>query len=333
MTKNIFTDKNNYIFASTITASVFFSSLSASYLYNHQMLPMIWAFVFGIFLPFYRFGNTKLEQIKSLTTNTILVLIMMLLASFVSLISLPILQELARGILVFYCLCSQRYFNGGRILIIFLIVYVLLFFYLDPILSENTLLPSLNYCLTGLLMGYISTSLFTIIMPSVDIKTPTINNDSFVFKQAIIITILIVSVYISARFIHITNPAWICYSIVIVSTGNYIISIKTSLHRLIGTLIGAVIGIVLSHFIFDKYPLAIYSCFIFIFLTYFMINHNYGLGIVFATIWLIAVFYFLKSDMTVIRFTIARIFDTLIGIGLGIFAEFILLKKPRNDRL
>ncbi|WP_395167099.1 hypothetical protein [Francisella salimarina] len=69
MTKNIFTDKNNYIFASTITASVFFSSLSSSYLYNHQMLPMIWAFVFGIFLPFYRFGNTKLEQIKSLATK------------------------------------------------------------------------------------------------------------------------------------------------------------------------------------------------------------------------------------------------------------------------
>lgn len=62
---------------------------------------MIWAFVFGIFLPFYRFGNTKLEQIKSLTTNTILALIMMLLASFVSLINSPILQELARGILVF----------------------------------------------------------------------------------------------------------------------------------------------------------------------------------------------------------------------------------------
>ncbi|WP_234384268.1 FUSC family protein [Francisella noatunensis] len=169
-------------------------------------------------------------------------------------------------------------------------------------------------------------------MPSVDIKTPTINKDSFVFKQAIIITILIVSVYITARFIHITNPAWICYSIVIVSTGNYIVSMKTSLHRLIGTLIGAAIGIVLSHFIFDKYPLAIYSYFIFIFLTY-MINHNYGVGIVFATIWLIAVFYFLKSDITVIRFTIARIFDTLIGIGLGIFAEFILLKKLRNDKL
>ncbi|AFJ42996.1 FUSC family protein [Francisella orientalis] len=293
---------------------------------------MIWAFVFGIFLPFYRFGNTKLEQIKSLTTNTILALIMMLLASFVSLINSPILQELARGILVFCCLCSQRYFNGGRILIIFLIVYILLFFYLDPILYENTLLPSLNSCLTGLLIGFISTSLFTIIMPSVDIKTTTINKGSFVFKQAII-TVLIVSVYITARFIHITNPAWICYSIVIVSTGNYIISIRTSLHRLIGTLIGAAIGIVLSHFIFDKYPLAIYFCFIFIFLTYFMINHNYGVGIVFATIWLIAVFYFLKSDMTVIRFTIAQIFDTLIGIGLRIFAEFILLKKLRNDKL
>ncbi len=61
-----------------------------------------------------------------------------------------------------------------------------------------------------------------------------------------------------------------------------------------------------------------------------MINHNYGLGIVFATIWLIAVFYFLKSDMTAIRFTIARIFDTLIGIGLGILAEFILLKKTQK---
>lgn len=333
MTKNIFTDKSNYILSSIITFSVFFSSLIAFALCNHEIQPVIWSFVFGIFLPFYRFGNTKFEQIKSLSTNTILVLIMMLLASFVSFIKSPVLQELARGVLVFCCLCSQRYFNGGRILIIFLIVYVLLFFYLDPELSENTLLSSFNCCLIGLLIGFISTSLFTIVMPNVDIKTPSINKDPFVFKQAILITILITSVYIIDRFVYITNPAWICYSIVIVSTGNYKISIKTSLHRLIGTLIGAAIGIVLSHFIFDKYPSAIYSCFIFIFLTYLIINHNYGLGIVFATIWLIAVFYFLKSDITVIRFAIARIFDTLIGTSLGLFSELIFLRKVKNSRL
>ena len=70
-----------------------------------------------------------------------------------------------------------------------------------------------------------------------------------------------------------------------------------------------------------------------IFLTYLIINHNYGLGIVFATIWLIAVFYFLKSDITVIRFAIARIFDTLIGTSLGLFSELIFLRKVKNSRL
>ncbi|MED7789321.1 FUSC family protein [Francisella sp. 19X1-34] len=285
---------------------------------------MIWAFVFGIFLPFYRFGNTKLKQIQNLTTNTILVLIAMILASFISLINSPILQEITRTILVFLCLYSQRYFNGGRILVIFLIVYVLLFFYLDPFLQKNDLLPSLNYCLIGLLIGFISTSIFTIIMPNVKIKNPPVNKDSFVIKQAIVITALISTIYISSRFIHLTNPAWVCYSIVIVSTGNYISSLKTSLHRLTGTIIGAIIGILLSHFIFDRYPLMIYSCFIFIFLTYLIIHHNYGLGIAFATIWLVTVFYFLKSDMTVITFTLARIYDTLLGIIFGIIAELIL---------
>jgi hypothetical protein len=293
------------------------------------MTLVVWAFVFGIFLPFYRFGNTKLEQIRSLLINIILVLIAIILSSIVSLIGSPTLQELTRAILIFCCLCSQRYFNGGRILVIFLIVYILLFFYLNPVLYKNTILISLNYCILGLILGFVSTTICTIITPSVKITTPQINKDLFVFKQAIILTILIAIIYIFSRFITITNPAWICYSIIIVSSGNYNCSIKISCHRLTGTLCGAVFGILLAHFIFDKYPFTIYSCFIFIFLTYLIIHHNYGLGITFATIWLIAVFYFIKSDITVINFIIARIDDTLIGIGIGIIAEFLLFRISR----
>ncbi|WP_245806534.1 FUSC family protein [Francisella halioticida] len=51
-----------------------------------------------------------------------------------------------------------------------------------------------------------------------------------------------------------------------VSSGDPKKTLKTSLHRFFGTVIGACIGIILAYLVFNEsYYFSVYSCFIFIF--------------------------------------------------------------------
>jgi hypothetical protein len=242
-------------------------------------------------------------------------------------LSNSVTQEMIQFLLIFCCLLSQRYINGGRVLVIFQIVYLLLFFSINPTLNYSNIILAIIYPSCGIIIGLLFTIISFVVLPKMKITFAEVNKDSYIFKKSLCISVLVSAVYVLSRFLYIANPAWVCYSIIIISSGTYNISIKTSIQRLLGTIIGAIVGIFLAYFIFNKYHFTVYSCFIFIFLTYLFVNYNYGIAIGFATIWLITTFYFLNPHMTIVNFVLARVFDTALGITIGIAAELFITKK------
>lgn len=170
MFRVLFLDKNNYIFATTITLSVLLSSFFSFYYYNGNIMFVTWAFIFGLFLAYYRFGDSKFKQIKYLSTYTTVTFIVIFIAAIISTIHNPFFKELLRTILVFCCIYSQRFFKGQRLVGLFLIIYALFFFYIYPNLNYNNFFIKNKYWLSGLIIGYISTSIFTLILPKIKIQ-------------------------------------------------------------------------------------------------------------------------------------------------------------------
>ena len=63
--QEIISEKNNYILATITTSSSLLSSVLAYHLFDGNINVITWAFIFGIFLPFYCFGKTKKEQLNT----------------------------------------------------------------------------------------------------------------------------------------------------------------------------------------------------------------------------------------------------------------------------
>lgn len=197
-----FFEKNNYVFATKITISSFLSSTIAYYLFYGNMGIITWAFIFGTFLPFYCFGTTKKEQVKHLFISSASTYTFILLAAVISMIHNPVIQEFLRFVLVFSCLISQRYLNGGRVLAIFKIVYILLFFYIHPLTTHGDILLAILYPTYGIVIGLIITTMVSLLLPKIEVIFMEVNKDIYVLKKSFYLAILIAAVYVISRFFN-----------------------------------------------------------------------------------------------------------------------------------
>ena len=318
--------KNNLIFASTITGSALLATLTAFFYLHTSFYLTIWVCVFGVFLPFFSFGCNRFEQLSHILGYTLITFVALSYMLVISLLDEPY-YSICRALLIFACLCSHRYFTGNKILSVFLTVFVILFTYLYPHLETNALLPTLIAYSGGLTLALITTTIMVLLLPRVIITRPPPDKSSYVIKQALRITIIITVIFAFGYLIPVTNTTWICFSALVISESDFWSSSIKALERGLGTVIGAVLGALIAHYLFRNYPSTRYLSFVLIFFTYYYIRRSYAIGIALATIWITASFYILKPTMNIDQFIIARVIDTLIGIGFGLFGELFIFPK------
>lgn len=140
---------------------------------------------------------------------------------------------------------------------------------------------------------------------------------SIIFKHSLRLAITVMLGYGIGLYFDLQNPHWIMLSIIIIMRPSYGLTKTRSKERVIGTLIGAVIGGGLVLFISNSYAYGVFGVLSLI-LAISMLQKNYKASATFVTLSVIFIYAILEPNITtVIQF---RVIDTIIGAALSYVA-------------
>jgi uncharacterized membrane protein (TIGR01666 family) len=151
------------------------------------------------------------------------------------------------------------------------------------------------------------------------------------FRHAVRISLATLSGFIIAQFLPLGHSYWILLTIIVILKPTYSLTKKRNYERLIGTIIGAAIGMLLLYFIKDNQVIFIIMLALMIG-TYSLMRTNYMISVIFMTPYIILLFHFLSnaSFQTIIT---DRVTDTAIGSGIAFLANLILLPAWEQSQI
>jgi uncharacterized membrane protein YccC len=155
--------------------------------------------------------------------------------------------------------------------------------------------------------------------------------DSNIFRHSLRVSIATLAGYIISLFLPFGHGYWILLTIIVILKPSYSLSKKRNLERLMGTLGGALAGLLLIEFVRDRNVLFILMI-LFMCCTYVFIRTNYLVSVTVMTPYVLLLFYLLYP--TDFRSVISdRVIDTLIGSGLAFLASIAVIPNWEHERM
>ena len=155
--------------------------------------------------------------------------------------------------------------------------------------------------------------------------------DSNIFRHSLRVSIATLAGYIISLFLPFGHGYWILLTIIVILKPSYSLSKKRNLERLMGTLGGALVGLLLIYFVKDRNVLFVLMI-LFMCGTYVFIRTNYLVSVTVMTPYVLLLFYLLYP--TDFRSVISdRVIDTLIGSGLAFLASISVIPNWEHERI
>lgn len=151
------------------------------------------------------------------------------------------------------------------------------------------------------------------------------------FRHAVRVSIAALSAYIVSIFFPLGHGYWIMMTTIIILRPNYALSKKRNIQRVLGTIAGAVIGMVILIFVEDKSTLFALMIF-FMIATYTTIRRNYLWGVVLLTPYVLLLFH-LISPLPFMTALYDRLLDTGIGSAIAFLASFFLVPSWEKEQI
>ena len=165
---------------------------------------------------------------------------------------------------------------------------------------------------------------------SVDVFLQNLTLKSSTFKHSLRVTIVMVFGYCVSLILPFNHSYWILLTILVICKPGFTLTKQRNYQRVIGTTIGAIIGMVIISYVTDMYSL-------FVILLVCMIGcysfqrKNYVISVLFMTPYILLLYRFLGlGTLTVAS---ERIYDTLIGSGIALAASYFLFPSWEKDTL
>jgi uncharacterized membrane protein (TIGR01666 family) len=151
------------------------------------------------------------------------------------------------------------------------------------------------------------------------------------FRHAIRISIATLLGFIVSLLLPVGHSYWILLTIIVILKPAYSLTKKRNYQRLIGTVAGAAIGLLILYFIKDTDVLFVMMLVLMIG-TYSFIRTNYMISVIFMTPYILLLFHLLSnaSFKTIIT---DRITDTAIGSVIAFLANLILLPAWEHEKI
>lgn len=166
--------------------------------------------------------------------------------------------------------------------------------------------------------------------------SPRLFLENFSFKSASFKHALRVAVVCGIGFILAKTVAtghhsyWILLTIIVILKPGFSLTKQRNSQRLIGTVVGGLIGFLVLFFIPDKTVQFLIMMILMLF-TYSFLRLNYVISVIFMTPYVLIVFSFLGVDF--IHTVEERLLDTFIGSALAFSSAFVLFPNWESDQL
>jgi uncharacterized membrane protein (TIGR01666 family) len=163
-----------------------------------------------------------------------------------------------------------------------------------------------------------------------DTLLENLNFKSENFRHALRVSGLMFLGYIIAQSFHFLHSNWILLTIMVIMKPSYSLTKERNFDRLIGTIAGAFIGMMILEFVTDNRWLfgILLVCMLG---TYSFQRKTYLVSVVFMTPFILILFDFLGMGSRALF--IERVYDTLIGGGLAFIGSYILLPNWEHEKL
>jgi uncharacterized membrane protein (TIGR01666 family) len=153
---------------------------------------------------------------------------------------------------------------------------------------------------------------------------------SSTFRHAIRVAIVMLIGFVVAKSLNFAHSYWILLTILVISKPGFSLTKERNYQRLIGTIVGAFIGMGILMYIHDKNTLFVILLICMIG-SYSFQRKNYVVSVLFMTPYILVLFDFLgMGGLSVAK---ERIYDTLIGSGIALLASYSLFPNWEHEKL
>lgn len=153
---------------------------------------------------------------------------------------------------------------------------------------------------------------------------------SSTFRHSLRVAIVMLIGFIVAKSLNFSHSYWILLTILVISKPGFSLTKQRNYERIIGTVIGAFIGMGILVYVQDKNTLFVILLFCMIG-AYSFQRKNYVVSVLFMTPYILVLFDFLgMGSLSIAR---ERIYDTLIGSGIAILASYSLFPNWEHEKL
>lgn len=150
------------------------------------------------------------------------------------------------------------------------------------------------------------------------------------FRHSLRVAIVMLIGFVISRSLSFSHSYWILLTILVISKPAFSLTKERNYERLIGTIVGAVIGMLILTFIVDKNVLFVVLLICMIG-CYSFLRKNYVVSVVFMTPYVLVLFNFL--GMGGLSIAQERIYDTLIGSAIAFVASYFLFPNWESEKV
>lgn len=150
-----------------------------------------------------------------------------------------------------------------------------------------------------------------------------LNFQSNIFRHSVRVALALLAGYIASLFFKADHGYWIMLTILVILKPAYSLTKKRNSDRLIGTVAGIVIGLLVL-FVVKDVPVLLGIMLLFMAASYMFIRTNYFLTVMLMTTYLVIFFHYLyPGDINQIM--LERLVDTAIGSVIAFFASLFII--------
>lgn len=154
---------------------------------------------------------------------------------------------------------------------------------------------------------------------------------SNIFRHALRVSLATLAGYIISRFFPFGHGYWILLTIIVILKPTYSLSKQRNYQRLLGTIAGAAIGLLILYFVRDNTALFVIMLLLMMG-TYSFLRANYLVSVILMTPYILLLFHLLYGGNTQAVLT-DRVIDTAIGSAIAFIANFLLIPVWERDQI
>ncbi|TCD00628.1 FUSC family protein [Pedobacter frigidisoli] len=163
-----------------------------------------------------------------------------------------------------------------------------------------------------------------------DLFKDNLTYSSSTFRHSLRVTVVMSLGFIVSQILNFSHSYWILLTILVISKPGFSLTKERNYQRLIGTTIGAFVGMAVVSYVHDKHALFIILLICMIG-SYSFQRKNYVVSVLFMTPYILILFDFL--GMGSIALARERIYDTFIGSGIALLASYSLFPTWEHEKL